>query len=165
RGYYFMFNTSLYQSKYTALDGIERNTRFNVEYLVNALAGKEFAGLGKKKNRLFSINLKAHFGGGRYIVPLLRDENGDLAVDVEQGLIFEYSKAYESKLDDLVNVVLSVSHKWNLQRTTHELYLNIDNLTNSQARMREFYNVNEPGGVAYERQVGIIPNFLYRIYF
>ncbi|MFK8039082.1 MAG: carboxypeptidase-like regulatory domain-containing protein [Crocinitomicaceae bacterium] len=165
KGFYCLINASLYESKYTALDNVERNTKYNGNYLVNFLAGKEFFGLGEKNNQIFGINIKAFYGGGRYFIPLLRDENGNTAVDVNNNLIFDYSKAYENKLDDLVNIVFSLSYKWNSKKTTHELFLNIDNVTNSKARLREFYDINEPNGIAYERQVGLIPNFLYRIYF
>ena len=165
KGYYFLFNTSLYESKYTALDGVERNTRFNGNYIFNVLAGKEFTGLGKKGNQVFAANIKLFYGGGRYYIPLLRDDNGKLAVDVEKGRIFDYSKAYQSKLDDITNITFSLSYKWNKKKTTHELFLNIDNLTNNQARLREYYDIDEPTRIAYERQVGLIPNFLYRIYF
>lgn len=164
-GFYFLFNTSLYESKYTALDGVERNTRFNGNYIVNFLAGKEFTRLGKKKNQVFTANIKTFLGGGRYFIPLLRDGNGNLAVDVDKELIFDFDKAYKNKLDDIKNITFSVGYKWNKKKTTHELFLNIDNLTNNQARLREYYDVDEPDGVAYEQQVGIIPNFLYRIYF
>ena len=164
-GFYFLFNTSLYESKYTALDGVERNSRFNGNYIVNVLVGKEFSGLGKKKNQVFAANITTFFGGGRYYIPLLRDMSGNLAVDADNGLIFDFDKAYVNKLDNLKNITLSLSYKWNKKKTTHELFLNIDNLTNNQARLREYYDVDESGGVAYERQGGIIPNFLYRVYF
>ena len=164
-GLYFLFNTSLYESKFTALDGVERNTRFNGNYIVNVLAGKEFSGLGKKKNQVFAANIKVYLGGGRYYIPLLRDANDNLAVDVDNEMIFDFNKAYVDKLDDLRNITFSLSYKWNKKKTTHELFLNIDNLTNNQARLREYYDVDEPEGVAYEQQVGIIPNFLYRVYF
>ena len=165
RGFYFLFNTSLYQSKYMALDGVERNTRFNGNYIFNFIAGKEIARLGKNKNQIFAANIKTFFGGGRYFIPLLRDAEGDIAVDVENELIFDLDKAYETKLDDLMNITFSLSYKWNKKNTTHELFLNIDNITNHQARLREYYDVNEPDGVAYEKQIGLLPNFLYRIYF
>tara|TARA_Y100000782_G_C10187832_1_gene267904 strand:- start:7034 stop:9430 length:2397 start_codon:yes stop_codon:yes gene_type:complete len=165
KGYYVLFNGSLYESKYTALDGVERNTQYNGNYLVNLLGGKTFSGLGKKNNREFSINGKVLLNGGRYYVPLLRDENGNLAVDAENGEVYDYSKAYEDKLDDIVNVTVSFSYKWNLKKTTHELYLNIDNLTNNRARLNEYYDTSEADGIGYERQVGIVPNFLYRFYF
>ena len=41
-GYYGLFTSSLYSSKYKGSDGIERNTAFNGNYVFNALAGKEF---------------------------------------------------------------------------------------------------------------------------
>ena len=144
---------------------MERNTRFNGNYIINVLAGKEFSGLGKKKNQVFAANIKAYFGGGRYYIPLLREANGNLAVDVNNEMIFDFEKAYANILDDLKNITFSLSYKWNKNRTTHELFLNLDNLTNNQARLREYYDVDEPGGIAYEKQVGIIPNFLYRMYF
>ncbi|WP_420386308.1 TonB-dependent receptor [Roseivirga sp.] len=165
RGYYFMFNSSVYESKYTALDGVERNTRFNGKYLINLLGGKEFTDLGKKGNQEFSVNFKSFFGGGRYILPLFRDEDGNLNVDPEAGRIYDYSKAYESKLDDLMSITLSFSYKWNLKGVVHELFLNIDNVTDNRARLRSYYDVNEPDFIGYERQVGVIPNILYRIYF
>ena len=164
-GLYFLFNTSLFESKYTALDGVERDTKFNGNYIFNILAGKEFSRLGKKKNQVFAINIKMLLGGGRYFIPLLRDSDGNLAVDADKGLIFDFDQAYANKLDDIRNITLSLSYKWNKRKTTHELFLNIDNMTNNQARLRAYYDVNEPGGIAYEKQVGIIPNFLYRIYF
>lgn len=86
-------------------------------------------------------------------------------MDPENGLIFDYSRAYQEKLDDIVNIVGSISYKWNKSKTTHELYLNIDNLTNHEARLNEYYDANAPGGIGYEKQIGLIPNFLYRLYF
>ena len=165
QGYYYMLNATIYESKYTALDQIERNTRFNGNYIINILAGKEFYQLGKKKNQTFGVNVKSYFGGGRYIVPLKRDEEGNLNVDIETKDIFDSKNAYLSKLDDLLSIAVSLSYKWNKKHTTHELYLNIDNVTNNRARLNEFYDSNATGNIGYEKQVGLVPNFLYRIYF
>ena len=41
-GYYGLFTASLYDSKYTASDGVERNTAFNGKYVFNLLFGKEW---------------------------------------------------------------------------------------------------------------------------
>ncbi|MCK5468753.1 MAG: TonB-dependent receptor, partial [Cyclobacteriaceae bacterium] len=57
--YYYMLSSSLFQSKYKALDNIERNTRFNVNYLGNVLFGKEFLLTSRgNKNKVLSINAK-----------------------------------------------------------------------------------------------------------
>lgn len=51
KSYYYLINASLYNSKYKAMDGVERNTQYNGNYLVNVLIGKEFANRGKRKTR------------------------------------------------------------------------------------------------------------------
>lgn len=163
--YYFLVNASLFQSKYTPLDGVERNTAFNGNYLLNILAGKEFAGLGRKGNKTLGFNVRAFFGGARKIIPLLRDAQGQLAVDPANNRFWDYSKAFEAKLDDPYQIQLSVSYKWQNLRATHELFLNLENVTNHKGRIMEFYDESEPGKIGYMQQVGIFPNLLYRIYF
>src|SRR4030095_12831253 len=54
--FYLMFSNSLYQSKYTAADGIERNTRFNGNYISNLVTGKEF--VFAEGRRTLGINIK-----------------------------------------------------------------------------------------------------------
>lgn len=163
--YYFMVNASIYQSKYTALDGIERNTPFNGNYLLNLLCGKEFPGIGKKKNQTLGLNAKAYLAGGRKIIPLLRDEQGNLAVDPGKGQFWDYAKAFESSLEDTYQIQVSASYKWNKPRATHELFLNLDNLTNHKGRITEFYDESERGKVGHMTQFGFFPNLMYRAYF
>jgi hypothetical protein len=165
RNYYFLLNGSIYRSKYTPLDGIERNTPFAGDYLVNALAGKEFPGLGKRKNQTFALNTRMFFGGGRKIIPLLRDAGGNLAVDVAKNQVWDYSRAFETSLDDPYQIQVSMSYKWNKRRATHELFLNLDNVTNNKGRIMEFYDETEPGKVGHMTQFGFFPNLMYRVYF
>lgn len=163
--YYFMVNASVFNSTYTSLDGIERNTVFNANYLTNLLLGKEFYNLGKRDNQVLSINAKAFFGGGRRIIPLLRDINGNLAVDPVSNNFWDYNRAYETSLGNLYSISLSVSYKWNKSKATHEVFLNLDNLTNNQARITEFYAPNEPNNIGYRTTFGLFPNMMYRVYF
>lgn len=163
--YYFLLNASLFESKYTALDGIERNTPFNSQYLVNFLCGKEFPNLGKKRNQTLGLNAKAYVSGARKIIPLLRDAQGNLAVDVANNRIWDYSRAFDSGLDDAYQIQLSASYKWNKRRATHELFLNMDNLTNHKGKIVEFYDETKPGKVGYMTQFGFFPNLMYRVYF
>lgn len=165
RNFYCILNGSVYNSTYKGLDGKERNTAFNGEFLVNFLVGKEFINLGPQKNKSLSLNAKVFYGGGRKYIPLLRDADGNLAVDTEKGRFWDYNKAYDNSLDDLFQFTLSASYKINKQRVTHEFYLNIDNATNSRGRLTEYYDEREPGKVGYVKQFGMFPNLIYRIYF
>ena len=163
--YYFLINTSLYQSKYKSLEGIERNSKYNGNYLVNLLVGKEFVKLGKKQNQTLGINAKAFFGGGNKVIPLLRDEQGNLAVSTDNNNYWDYEKAYENNIENVYQVTLSLSYKWNKPRTTHELFLNMDNLTNKKGKLSEFYDESEPNSIGHVTQFGLFPNLMYRLYF
>lgn len=165
QNYYFLVNASLYRSKYTPLDGRERNTPFAGDYLVNVLCGKEFPNQGKKKNRTLGINSRIFLGGGRKIIPLLRDAQGNLAVDPAQNRYWDYSKAFETAIGAPYQIQLSASYKWNKRRATHELFLNIDNITNHKGKIMEFYDEGEPGKVGHMTQFGVFPNLMYRVYF
>ena len=67
RSYYALFTTSLFQSKYKGSDGIERNTTFNNEYVINALFGKEW----KINNKwMLTTDMKFTAAGGRYVTPI-----------------------------------------------------------------------------------------------
>jgi hypothetical protein len=163
--YYFLINGSLYNSTYKSLEGVERNTMYNGNYLVNILAGKDFVGLGKKKNQVLNLNVKLFFAGGQRQVLLLRDANGNLDVDPSANRFWDHKNAYRNKIDDVYEVTLSVNYKWNKPKATHELYVNLQNLTGVQARISEIYNPRKPNGVDHVTQFGFFPNLMYRLYF
>ncbi|OFX87178.1 MAG: TonB-dependent receptor [Bacteroidetes bacterium GWF2_33_16] len=163
--YYFLINGSLFDSKYKALDGVERNTKFNSNYLVNVLCGKEFDKIGKKKNQTLTINTKLFFSGGQRYIPLLRDANGELAVDPANNKFWDYSKAYDKTFGDFFSLNLSISYKFNRRKATHELFIDLNHLTNNQGKLSEYYDVNEPDQIGYITQMGFLPNVMYRVYF
>ncbi len=72
-GYYFLMTTSLFDSKYKGYDGIERNTAFNGNYVMNLLGGYEFkVGLSS----LITLDLKTVWAGGDATFPsILNNRN------------------------------------------------------------------------------------------
>jgi hypothetical protein len=165
KNFYFLINSSLFDSKYKTLEGVWRNTRYNNNYIVNILFGKEIKNLGKKQNQTLALNTKVLFEGGERYIPLIRDAKGNVAVEPENDRYFDYSKAYNNKLDNIFLLNLSVSYKFNRPRATHEIFLDLMNLTDSKGRIAEYYDVNKPGKVGYITQFGCFPNLMYRIYF
>ena len=67
------------------------------------------------------------------------------------------AKAYNDKLDNIFLMNLSVSYKFNKPRATHEIFLDLMNLTNSQARIAEYYDVSKPGNIGYSTSFGFFP--------
>ena len=132
---------------------------------MNILLGKEFKNLGKKQNQTLTLNTKIFFEGGQRYIPLIRDAQGNVAVEPENDKYFDYRKAYNDKLDNIFLLNCSASYKFNRLRATHEIFLDLMNLTNGQAKMAEYYDVSKPGKVGYTTQFGFFPNLMYRIYF
>ena len=163
--YYFLINGSLYNSKYKSLERIERNTQYNGNYILNTLVGKEFNDLGRKNNQTLALNAKLFYGGGRKIIPLLRDEDGTLAVDPENENFWDYEKAYENKLDDIFQLNVSASLKWNKPMATHELFLDLINVTNHLGKVSEYYDETQSNSVGHVSQFSFFPNLMYRVYF
>jgi hypothetical protein len=163
--YYFLINGSLFNSKYRALDGIWRNTQFNSNYLVNILFGKEFDNLGRKQNKTLTLNTKVLFSGGQRYIPLLRDANGNIAVDPLNNRFWDYSKAYDKTLGSFFMLNLSASFKINRPKATHEIFLDLQNLANNQGRLSEYYDAGKLNKTAYITQGSFLPNLMYRLYF
>ncbi|MCX6230809.1 MAG: TonB-dependent receptor [Bacteroidetes bacterium] len=165
RSYYYLINASIYNSKYKTLEGIERNTKYNGNYLVNILFGKEFAHLGKKKNQTLNLNTKVFFGGGQRYIPLLTDALGNNAANPATNKFWDYKKAYDKKFEDIYQINLSASYKWNKHKLTHELFITLDNITNNKGKISEYYDETKPGKIGYVTQFGLYPNIMYRLYF
>jgi hypothetical protein len=69
KGYYYLITLSLFDSKYKGDDGIERNTRYNKNYVANFLLGKEWK-TGASGNNILGINLRFSLLGGDRISPV-----------------------------------------------------------------------------------------------
>jgi hypothetical protein len=133
--------------------------------MVNILVGKEFTKKGKNKNRTLNLNGKLFVGGGQKYIPLLRDAQGNLAVNPATNQFWDYKKAYNNSIENIYQVTVSASYKWNKPKVTHELFINLDNLTNNKAKLTEFCDETKPNKVGNTTQFGLFPNIMYRVYF
>ncbi|MCA6422466.1 MAG: TonB-dependent receptor [Flavobacterium sp.] len=160
KGYNLLFTTSLFESKYTGSDGIERNSPFNNGYVINALAGKEFK-IGKAKKNIFSINTKFTTAGGRYYTPV------DLAASQAAGYeIRDDANAYSEQYDPYLRLDLKFGFKFNSKKkkSSHQFYVDLQNVTNnSNVFSRDFNRVTQQ--VNQIDQIGFQPDFGYRFQF
>ena len=156
KGYYFMFTSSLFDSKFKALSGEEFNTAFNTRYVFNLLSGKEWSA-GKLKKNLFGINAKLIYAGGRKYSPILVDKSFEL-----DEWVIDQSRINTLTADPYVRLDYSMSYRINGKKTSHFILLDIQNVLNKQNTIGFFYNsskrIIEPN-----KWVGIIPTINYRI--
>lgn len=133
RNYYFLFTTSLFDSKYEGSDGVERNTAFNTRYVINALAGKEWR-VGKNKN-FFSLNLKLTAIGGKYLVPINFEKSQQMG-----RTIYRPELAYSEQQNPYFRTDLRLSYRKEYTRSTLEISMDLQNLTNNKNIFDQSYN-------------------------
>ncbi len=157
QGYYFLFTTSLYDAKYKGSDGILRNTAFNGRYIVNLLGGKEFR-IGRKENTLgFDVKLTA--SGGKLYTPINFEES------LAQGYEIRYEeRAFSEKSDAYLRADLKITYRINARKVTHELGINLQNVTDNQNEFSKIYNPRT-NTVQTRYQMGFFPVPQYRILF
>lgn len=133
KGFYFLITSSLFQSKYEGSDKIERNTAYNTQYVVNGLAGKEFA-LGSKQ-KFLSINLKVTTIGGKYLTPI------DFDASQQYGrTIYKENEAFTEKQDPYFRTDLKIAYRKEYKKSTLEIALDLQNVTNNQNIFSQSYN-------------------------
>ena len=155
--FYYSLSQSFYQSKYTAADRKERDTRFNGKYILSLLAGKEF--LSANQLRTFGVNIKTIYAGGYRTTPI------DLEKTMAQGYtIFHEEQAYSLQNPAYFRTDLRVSMKWNRRRVTSTLSLDIQNITNRKNYYNQWFDQHK-GAVVTNYQMGLIPVLNYKIEF
>ncbi|MBC7901966.1 MAG: TonB-dependent receptor [Gemmatimonadaceae bacterium] len=154
---YYMVNTSLYQSKYTAADGKERNTRFNGNYVVNVVGGKDF--VSANGLRTFGVNIKTVYSGGFRTTPI------DIARSKAEGYtVLHDEQAFSLQNPAYFRTDLRVSMKWNKRNLTSTLSLDIQNVSNRQNIYNQSFDKLK-GEVVTNYQTGLIPVLNYKVEF
>lgn len=68
--FYYLINTSVYDAKYTDVNGKLNNTRYNGNYIFNATGGKEWTKLKGEKAKTFGLNVRISYAGGFRYTPI-----------------------------------------------------------------------------------------------
>ena len=160
QGYYYMFTGSLFSSRYKGDDNVWRNTRYNRNFLVNFLIGKEWM-VGRTKQNMFSVNLNLAYQGGERYSPV--DEQATLARP-DKEVQYDESRAFSKQLPPAFIAHFTVSYRINRKHVAHEIAIKMLNATFYDEYMGHSYNYKTHGiDKIYE---GInVPNISYKIEF
>lgn len=156
KGFYYMLTGSLYNSKATGNDGIERNTDFNGNFVINALGGYEKA-LTKKST--FTTGAKITYGGGK------RYSDYDLAKSKAfgDGVIVEASRnIYQTK--EYFRADLKLGIRINAKKVAHEVAIDIVNIFNTR-NILGFTYIPDKNILEKKYQLGFLPLFYYKVDF
>ena len=154
--FYFLITSSLYQSQYKGYDKIERNTKFNGNFTLNALGGYEWK-IGK--NHLLSANTKVSYMGGkrRIMSNLVTNEYYSWAEK-------DYSQAYENQYPAYFRWDINLNIKLNFKRCAIDFFVELANITNHKNIWTSYYNVDKQKEV-YIYHYGFTPIAGVKIYF
>ncbi len=157
-GFYYMATTSFFESKYQGGDGVWRDTRFNRNYVVNLLVGKEWK-VGKNKQNTFNINGRVTFQGGDRFSPIDED-----ATKVKKAIVYDETRAFSIQTNPISNVHLTIAYRKNKLKSSRELALKIVNLTQQSDFFGYQYNFRT-GGIDKDVETILLPNLSYKIQF
>ncbi|MDX2245615.1 MAG: TonB-dependent receptor [Bacteroidia bacterium] len=160
KNYYYLFSGSLYESKYTAGDGVERDTRFNGNYVFSLTGGREFDRITKKnKNKVLGLNMRLIYQGGFRAMPI-----DTAASAVAFTTVFDETEGFSERLPDYFRADLRITFKRNRQNYTRTFGIDIQNVTNSKNIAFQTYDTYLKQ-IVTKYQLGIIPLLSYRIEF
>ena len=159
KGYYYMFTASLFDSKYIAADGIERNTRFNRNFAFNLMGGKEW---DLHRNNSISANLRLNYLGGNRIEQIDMDaslQQGDVVYGETGGNL-----SFSEKFDNLPVVSFTLSYRKNKSKYSSVWSLQVLNASQTEEYSYDYYNL-KTDKIETKYDGLIIPNISYKIEF
>jgi hypothetical protein len=157
--FYYLISTSLYDSKYRALNGNWYNTRYNTSYIFNVTGGKEWTLKNPEKIRIFSFNLKSTLAGG------MRFTNLDLNDPDQNGFPqLDHANSFGEKMPAYYKLDIRLGLKRNYKKATGMVYVDVMNALNNKNPAGQYFDV-ETGEVKYFYHFGIMPVFGYRLTF
>jgi hypothetical protein len=158
-GFYGLFTSSLYSSKYKGSDGVERNTAFNGKYVFNILGGKEWK-VGSESRNKISTDIKFTNAGGRAYTPV------DIAASQSSNHEVLSTDAYSDNYDNYYRLDIKGSYTINskTKKLSQSFSLDLQNVTNHKNMFSQSYdNRNQSLSTTY--QLGFFPNFIYKLQF
>ncbi len=156
KGYYFLFTTSLFESKYKGSDKVERNTAFNGNYVVNLLAGKEFK---INQKHVLILDVRSTLAGGKRYTPI--DITASIAANDE---VVDFGKAYSLQYPLYFRTDVKPGYRYNSKKITHEFSVDIQNISQHLNVFQQTYNIaNQTTQTDYQLKFFVIPQ--YRLLF
>lgn len=156
--YYYLITASLFGSIYLGDDGMMRNSRYNKNYVLNILFGKEIY-LGSERNKALGINGRVNISGGERISPVLKD------VSIEQKrIVYDEENAFEEQIPGSYFCDLSLTYRINKANHSSIWALQVKNILGSPYQSEYFYHLRDHNIQYLENKI-TLPVLSYKIEF
>lgn len=159
KSYFMMLTASLFDAKRTGSNGINYDAVFNGRYALNLLGSKEFI-LGTRRNQSITLGGKITFAGGKLYTPI------DIAAsDIAGEAVYDDSQRNSRQFKPYFRLDIKLNYRINASKTTHELGLDLINVTNRENVYKQIYISGAEPPLDEKYQLPILPIFYYRIDF
>lgn len=160
KGLYYMLSASVFNSKYAGGDGVWHNTKFNRNFILTGLVGKEWM-MGQNKQNVLGINLRLTLQGGDRYSPV--DEQATMAhPDLE--VQYDETKAYSKQLSPILLANYTINFRMNKKKISHEFAFEQINATGYKEFYGHGYHIKK-GIIEPTRQKTSLFNLSYRLDF
>jgi hypothetical protein len=157
--WFMMFSGSVFDSRLTGSNGKWTNSDFNGNYILNLLGTKEFRWTKPKRINTIGIGGKLTFGGGQRYTPY----DTTLSKINDEGVVID-SLRNQFQFKPYFRFDLKINYRCNTKRFTHEVGIDLVNLSFSKNILRlQYVSPEQPGKEVY--QLGFLPLFYYRLDF
>lgn len=156
RGYYCLLTASVYDSRFSTIDGRWYSTRFNGNYIFNLLGGREFT---IRQNHRLGVNGKFIFAGGNRFSRINEEASRARGFEVLNPNFINSEKAPDYNRLDLL-----LSYTANNPKATHKFTLDIQNLL-QRSNVLEYYFDPAENQVITAYQVKFLFDLRYRLVF
>ncbi|HEX8038454.1 MAG TPA: TonB-dependent receptor, partial [Chryseosolibacter sp.] len=124
RNSYFTVSYTIFKSEFTGLDHVYRPSAWDNRNLVSAI-------FGRKLKRNWELGLKFRYAGGSPYTPFDLEASRRNYLSTGEG-IPDYTAVNSQRLGPFKQFDLRIDKKWNFRKTTFDLFLDIQNLTNAR---------------------------------
>ena len=161
--FYYLINTSIYDAKYTDVNGNTNNTRYNGNYIFNATGGKEWTYSKQKKKgertKTFGVNMHIAYAGGFRYTPIDIEASQILGATV-----FQNERPFTEQFPAIFKTDARLYWKKSKAGRSTVWALDLQNLTNQKnAAFRYFDTVK--GEIVTKNQLGLLPILSWKIEF
>lgn len=156
RNHYFILGASLYKSTYSALDSVQRPTRFDGRYTFTGTYGKEWR--RQEKKRTIGLNTRLLYIGG------LREQSVLTRYVTGGEPFYNPESFFDNKLKDYYRIDVRISLRKDKPRYTRTFAIDIQNVTGAKNEAYHYFDGTK-NEVVTRYQLGIIPVLVYRIDF
>ena len=157
-GWNLLATASFSDARYEAMDGVWRDSRFNMAVVANVLATKEWKVGRAGKDHVLTTGFRYSIMGGQYATPI------DLPASIAAGEQVEGNDPWSVKGQAIHKLDVLVGYRIGRPKVSHEFKLDVQNVLNASTTVYDYYEVRTES-IKPVPQLALLPVFQYTLHF